>query len=93
MANDQFMSKTNQVFLLNLMDWLLLDEDLLSVRSRGLAAAPLGSTNEKGEREELSDGARRTVKYGNMVGVPLALVIFGIVRWRLREARRSKVSL
>ncbi len=93
LASDQFMSKTNETFLLNLMDWLLLDQDLLAVRSRGLAAAPLGTVNENGEREALSDGTRLTVRWANVVGVPVAFVIFGIVRWRLRESKRAKVTL
>jgi len=82
--NDQFMAKGNETFLLNIMDWMVLDEELLSVRSRGLSAAPL---------KELSDGARNSVKYANIVGVPLAFVAFGLARWRLREGRRSRITL
>jgi gliding-associated putative ABC transporter substrate-binding component GldG len=93
LAGDQFMSKTNEAFILNLLDWLLLDEDLLAVRSRGLAAAPLGGIDDEGKPTELSDGRRAAAKYGNMLGVPLAFVAFGLVRWRMREARRSKVTL
>ena len=81
---DQYLSPSGEVFVQNLMDWLLLDEALLEVRSRGLAAAPLG---------ELSDSERRTVKYGNIVGVPLLFILFGLVRWRRREARRSHVTI
>ncbi len=92
-ASNQFMSKTNETFVLNLMDWLLLDEDLLAVRSRGLAAAPLGGVNEEGQPEELSDGVRLTVRYANVVGVPLAFIAFGIIRWRMRESRRKSVTL
>jgi gliding-associated putative ABC transporter substrate-binding component GldG len=84
-VSDQFMAKTSETFLLNLMDWMVLDEDLLAVRSRGLSAAPL--------KADLSDGVRNGVKYANIVGVPLAFVAFGLVRWRLREKRRSKVTL
>jgi hypothetical protein len=29
------------------------------------------------------------VKYANTLGVPLLLVGYGIVRWRLRRARRA----
>ena len=47
----------------------------------------------KGEYEELSDGARKSVKYFNVMGVPLAFIVFGITRWRLREQKRSKISL
>jgi ABC-type uncharacterized transport system involved in gliding motility auxiliary subunit len=92
-ASDQFMSKTNEAFLLNLMDWLLLDEDLLAVRSRGLAAAPLGTIDEEGNHQEVSDGVRRSARYFNIAGVPLVFIGFGVIRWRLREARRDKVKI
>jgi ABC-type uncharacterized transport system involved in gliding motility auxiliary subunit len=66
---DQFLSMGNQTLLLNLMDWLVLDEAMLAVRSRGLEAAPL---------KELTDGQRNAVKYVNMLGLPLVFVAFGL---------------
>ncbi|MBI5507715.1 MAG: GldG family protein [Deltaproteobacteria bacterium] len=83
-VSDQFMAKGSEALLLNLLDWMVLDEELLAVRSRGLAAAPL---------DELSDAKRNTLKYANIVGVPLAFIAFGLMRWRMRENRRSKVTL
>ena len=38
------------------------------------------------------DGARNAVKYGNVVGVPLLLVFYGLVRWRTRELRRRRLN-
>jgi gliding-associated putative ABC transporter substrate-binding component GldG len=80
---DQFLSMGNQALLLNLVDWLVLDDALLAVRSRGLQAAPL---------RELTDGQRNAVKYLNMLGLPLVFVAFGLVRWRMRERRRARVG-
>jgi hypothetical protein len=48
-----------------------------------LEAAPL---------RELTDGQRNTVKYLNMLGLPLVFVAFGLVRWRVRERRRGRVG-
>ena len=81
---DQYLSKPGEVFVQNLMDWLLLDEALLAVRSRGLATAPLA---------ELSDSERKTFKAANTIGVPMLFILLGLVRWRRRERRRSLVSL
>ena len=79
---DDFMaSRSNQALLLNVADWLLLDPALLAMRSRGLAGAPL--------QEGLSDGVRNAVKFGNALGVPLLLALYGVIRWRMREARRA----
>lgn len=82
---DQFMSPSNEALTLNLLDWLVQDEALLAVRTRGLAAAPFD--------KDLSDGTRNAARYLNIIGLPVAFVGFGLVRWRMREARRSKVSL
>lgn len=81
---DQYMSEGNQTLVLNMMDWLVLDEALLAVRSRGMSQAPL---------DEISDGGRNAVKYGNILGLPLAFIAFGLFRWRSREGRRSKAVL
>ncbi len=81
---ERLMGRSQQAFLLNLFDWLLLDDGLLAVRSRGLSAAPL---------DDISDGARQVVKYLNIAALPLGFAGLGLVRWRLREARRNKVSL
>ena len=83
LIQDQFMAGSGQALVLNLVDWLLLDDAMLEIRSRGLAVAPL---------EEISDGKRNFIKYGNIIGVPLLFVAIGLVRWRLRERRRAMVT-
>ncbi|RYF03302.1 MAG: ABC transporter permease, partial [Deltaproteobacteria bacterium] len=52
---DPFFGKANETLLMNFADWLVRDDALLAVRSRGLAAAPLA---------ELSDAKRSAVKFG-----------------------------
>ncbi len=83
-VQDQYSGKANETFILNMVDWMVMDEALLAVRSRGLAAAPLG---------EVGDTARNAVKFANILGLPFAFVAFGLVRWRVRESRRAKVTL
>jgi gliding-associated putative ABC transporter substrate-binding component GldG len=82
---DDFMGRPNQALLLNVADWLLLDPALLAMRTRGLAEAPL--------QQELSATTRNAVKFGNAFGIPFALAVFGLVRWRMREARRATVTV
>ena len=81
---DPFLAKPNETLLLNAVDWLVRDDDLLAVRSRGLAAAPLRA---------VSDTGRNAAKYLNIIGLPMAFVGFGLVRWRRREGRRSRITL
>ena len=71
----------NQVFFLNLVDWLTLGEQLIGIRSRGATDRPLRETTEY---------QKTLVKSLNMFGVPLALALFGIVRFYVR--RRKKKS-
>ncbi len=84
MLQDAYLGKGNQALVLNLVDWLLQDEALIGMRARGVQAAPL---------EPLSEGAREAVKLLHIAGLPLALVGFGLVRWRLREARRKRARV
>lgn len=87
LIQDDFVSQNrgNQALLMNVADWLVLDPALLAMRTRGLSVATL--------KPELSDGVRNGVKLGNALGLPLGLALFGLVRWRVREARRATVAL
>ncbi|MBL8924531.1 MAG: GldG family protein [Myxococcaceae bacterium] len=83
---DEFMqNRGNQVLAMNIADWMLLDPALLAMRNRGLALPTL--------KGELSDSTRNLVKFGNALGLPLLLALFGLVRWRMREASRSSITV
>ncbi len=82
---DDFLSGPNQVLALNIVDWMVADGSLLEMRSRTFNDAPLNA--------DLSDAVRQSVKYGNILGVPFLLVLYGLIRWRLREARRRALRL
>jgi gliding-associated putative ABC transporter substrate-binding component GldG len=66
-----------------MVDWLLQDTDLARVRGKQVAR-PIRSLEKKD---------RLLVKYGNVVGAPLAIVLFGVVFWQVRERRRRNVKL
>jgi gliding motility-associatede transport system auxiliary component len=83
-VEDDFFSEGNQALFLNLMDWLVRDDALLAVRTRGLEAAPLADVNES---------TRSTLKYANIIGVPLLCIAFGLLHWRRRESRRARVKI
>jgi ABC-type uncharacterized transport system involved in gliding motility auxiliary subunit len=82
---DEFMQRPNAALLMNMSDWLLLDPALLAMRTRGLQLAQL--------KTDLTDGTRNTAKFGNAFGLPLALAALGLIRWRMREARRASIAL
>ncbi|NNE70406.1 MAG: GldG family protein [Rhodothermales bacterium] len=66
-------------FGLNLVDWLVQDDALLSIRSKSIAPRNL---------DPVSDGLKPWVKYGTMLGPVLLVILFGLLRWRRRNARQ-----
>lgn len=84
LVTDDFMNKGNDTLLLNMMDWLMKDDSLLTVRARGMVAAAL---------DDVGEVRRRTLKYGNILGLPLGFVALGALRWRRRQQRRSHYAL
>ena len=81
-ASDRYArnSPENIVFVENAVDWLAQDDALIAIRSKNRAPPPLVFT---------SAATRRAVKYGNVFGVPLLLVVAGVLRlWRRRQTTR-----
>ncbi len=84
MGNGEFLISRNRlqrssvVFLQNLIDWLVQDEDLIAIRSKG-SLRPL---------QPVEAGQALFLKYGNILGIPLLFVVFGLLRWNLRRKRR-----
>ena len=73
---------SNTEFGLNMVDWLAQDEALLAIRSKSIEPRGLRETPE---------GLRPLIKYGNMVGPLLLIILFGFGRWRKRRNRQIVV--
>jgi gliding-associated putative ABC transporter substrate-binding component GldG len=73
----------NMEFAQNIVDWLVQDEALLSIRAKKVAARSL---------EEISDGAKPWVKWGNMLAPVLIVMVFGLLRWRSKKSRQIIIS-
>jgi len=75
-------SPENVVFVENAIDWLAQDEALIGIRSKNRAPPPLVFT---------SAVTRGVVKYGNFIGVPVLLIVAGVLRLlqRRQTTRRS----
>jgi ABC-type uncharacterized transport system involved in gliding motility auxiliary subunit len=74
----------NQVFLLNITDWLTLGEQLIGIRSRGATDLPIKETTEY---------TKTLIKFLNMFAVPILLILFGLVRFYLRRRKKRKDAL
>ncbi|HKW42178.1 MAG TPA: GldG family protein, partial [Gemmatimonadales bacterium] len=81
-ASDRYArnSPENLLLVLNSVDWLAQDEALIGIRSKNRAPPPLVFA---------STTLRSAVKYFNWIGVPLALVLVGVLRlWRRSQMTR-----
>lgn len=65
--------------LFNAVSWTMEDEAMTPVRSKTLSARPI---------QLESDQKATVLKAINIVGLPVAFCLFGLLRWRLRRATR-----
>jgi len=70
--------------LFNAISWTIEDESLTPVRTKTVGARPI---------ELPSDQTVVVAKAVNIAGVPLAFIGFGLLRWRVRRARRQAQKL
>ena len=83
-ARDQYMgNRDNLNFLANAIDYLVDDAGLISIRSKDVTLPPL---------EQISDGTKRMLKYGTLALPPLLILAYGVIRWRIRRARRKAME-
>jgi len=68
----------NVLFATNAVDWLAQDESLIRIRSKNRTPPALTFT---------SDGSRNVMKWGNLLGIPLLFVLFGVLRVTGRRRR------
>jgi len=71
----------NLGFAQNIVDWLVQDEGLINIRSKVVVERPL---------RETTAGTRTFIKWLNILGAPVILVGFGIVRWQMKRNRRKQ---
>jgi ABC-type uncharacterized transport system involved in gliding motility auxiliary subunit len=68
----------NGVLFLNAVDWLTLGESLIGIRSRVVTARPL---------KEMNEHTKSTVRFAATFGIPILLIVVGLVRRHMRSAR------
>jgi len=79
---DNFLNNApdNLALYQNLTDILSLDQDLVNIRSKGVTSRPI---------KELSDASKAVLRYGNVFGVTLIVIIFGTIRYLARRKRKD----
>ena len=72
----------NLVFFSNVIDAFTLGSDLISIRSKGVTDRPITS---------LTESQKNLMRWGNIVLIPLLVVLFGLIRKALRNARKKSM--
>ena len=86
-ASDQWVRNAPQniTFVLNTVDWLVQDEGLIGIRSKDRAPPPLVFE---------SSAMRDFVRYGNVVGMPLFIIVAALVRLlKRRQTMRQEYTI
>ncbi|SVA66547.1 uncharacterized protein METZ01_LOCUS119401, partial [marine metagenome] len=71
-------SPDNLIFAENAVDWLAQDEALISIRSKTRTPPPMVFT---------SDLQKAGLRWGNLIGIPLVVVFFGVMKVTGRRRR------
>ncbi len=73
----------NVTFFANMIDYLVDDAGLITIRSKDVSQPPL---------EQVADGTRNLLKYGSLIAPPVLVLCYGLIRWRNRQARRKALE-
>ena len=65
-------------FTLNIVDWLIQDEDILEIRSKKIDPRPL---------DPIEDSLKAPIKYFTFLFPPFLIIVAGLLRWRPRKTR------
>lgn len=80
--SDNFL-QSNWAFFLNTIDWFAQDEDMISIRSRGIADRTI---------EKTEPGQRQLMKLTGTLALPLFVAIFGTVYLSMRKRGRRTAA-
>ncbi|PIR94817.1 hypothetical protein COT95_02110, partial [Candidatus Falkowbacteria bacterium CG10_big_fil_rev_8_21_14_0_10_37_6] len=79
--NDSFAGRyaDNVTFMQNIVDFVSLDSDLITIRAKDVSDRPLS---------EIEDGSKKNIKYFNVFGLTVIVLAFGLTRYYLRKKDR-----
>lgn len=84
-VRDQYLgNRDNLTLFANMVDYLVDDAGLITIRSKDVALPPL---------DQVSDGTKKLIKYANLVAPPVLILGYGLFRWRARKARKKAMSV
>jgi ABC-type uncharacterized transport system involved in gliding motility auxiliary subunit len=81
---DQTGMSPNSVFVYNILDKLNDRDDFAEMRSKGQTLNPL---------RETTPAERSFIKGFNVVGIPIAAILSGLIAWLIWRSRKKKIEL
>jgi len=78
----QKLQEDNVSLMSNSIDWLSDDTGLIALRTKGVTSRPLDP--------DLEEGTKTLVKYLNFLIPIFLIIIYGIIRYRVRKSKRNK---
>ena len=84
-ARDEYVggNRDNVTFFANMIDYLVDDAGLITIRTKEAANPPL---------DPVADATKPIVKYADMGVPPLLVIGYGLFRWRMRRARKKAME-
>lgn len=81
---DEFLTNRNNLtFFINIIDYLADDAGLITIRSKDASQPPL---------EQVADGTKKMLKYGDLILPPLLVIGYGLLRWRRRVVLKRSLE-
>jgi ABC-2 type transport system permease protein len=74
----------NAIFLHNVIDYLNGNYDIPEMRTKGIEFNPL---------KETSEGIRLVIKILNIAGLPILVILLGLLMWKLRNRRKKRIMV
>ena len=84
-ARDEYIggNRDNVTFFANMVDYLVDDAGLITIRTKEAVNPPL---------DPVADATKKIVKYADMGVPPLLVMAYGLIRWRMRKARKKAME-
>ncbi len=75
--------RPNAIFMHNAVDYLTGNYNIPEMRSKGLSFNPI---------EETGEGTKLALKVINIAGLPLLVILAGVINWRVRIIRKRRIA-
>jgi ABC-type uncharacterized transport system involved in gliding motility auxiliary subunit len=73
----------NDIFVKNVVDWLVGDHELMQIRNKGLTYNPLKKT---------TDFVKNVIRISNLIIAPVLVIIMGLILLKLDIERRKRIK-